>query len=139
MSTQQKGFTLIELLVVIAIIGVLAGVILSSLNDAREQGIAAKIQSEMNAIAKRAAIEQIQTGTYDIVCGSNGFATSSQISRLVDSINTLASSSVVCNSTTGRYAATAPVGTQYWCVDSTGAAETVSGNLNTSPPDFTCP
>ena len=44
---RQKGFTIIELLTVITIIGILAAVILGALGDARNEGIGAKIISEM--------------------------------------------------------------------------------------------
>ena len=50
--SQKKGFTLIELLVVIAVIGVLAAVILASLNDARAKARDAK---------RIADIKQVQT------------------------------------------------------------------------------
>lgn len=47
----QAGFTLIELLVVIAVIGILAGVILASLNSARGKAKDAKRISEVRQIA----------------------------------------------------------------------------------------
>ena len=47
---NQKGFTLIELLVVIAIIGILASIVLVSLNDARNKGYDTEVKSELAQI-----------------------------------------------------------------------------------------
>lgn len=47
---QNKGFTLIELLVVVAIIGILAGIVLVSLNSARTRSEKASLQSTLSSV-----------------------------------------------------------------------------------------
>lgn len=58
---QNKGFTLIELMVVIAIIGILASVVLSSLDSARTSARKAAILQQMDSLAKLMEINAVQT------------------------------------------------------------------------------
>ena len=61
MKRYTKGFTLIELLVVIAIIGILASVVLVSLQSARKKGNDARVISSVNQI--RTALETEYNGS----------------------------------------------------------------------------
>jgi prepilin-type N-terminal cleavage/methylation domain-containing protein len=65
---ERRGFTLIELLVVIAIIGLLAGVVLSSLNSARESARQATAKSQLRAIRSGIALLAADTGKWPNGC-----------------------------------------------------------------------
>lgn len=70
-STHHSlGFTLIELLVVIAIIGLLASVVMASLNTARAKGRDAKRLAEMNTLANALALYYDDHGYYPAVAES---------------------------------------------------------------------
>ncbi len=58
------GFTLIELLVVIAIIGILAAVVLASLDDSRELAKIRKAQADMRNIHTAMEMMYLHTGLY---------------------------------------------------------------------------
>jgi prepilin-type N-terminal cleavage/methylation domain-containing protein len=61
---KNKGFTLIELLVVISIIGLLASVVLASLNTARAKARDAKLLSELNTLTTALGLYYNDHGSY---------------------------------------------------------------------------
>jgi len=81
---DNKGFTLIELLVVIAIIGVLAAVVLASLNSAREKGRIAAIKSNLKNIIPQAELYYgDNNGSYQ------NFCTNAVYTKFADAITNL--------------------------------------------------
>ncbi len=141
-KNYNKGFTLIELLVVIAIIGILASVILASLNSARAKGADAAIKSGMdNARAQAELYYDNNTNSYLGVCAASGSAAIAGINTIlgqaattagsVSLVTTLATAetatgagSAVCHDIATAYATQMPLkGGGYWCVDSTGTVK----------------
>ena len=60
----RRGFTLIELLVVIAIIGILAAVVMASLNDARESARIVTVKAELRGLDTAFEFLYNDTGYY---------------------------------------------------------------------------
>ncbi len=70
----RKGFTLIELLVVVAIIGILASVVLASLNSARQKGQIAAIKSNLRNMSDQMEISYDTNGNYGGISGTGANA-----------------------------------------------------------------
>lgn len=70
-ATKQSAFTLIELLVVIAIIGILATVVIASLNSARAKARDARRISDAKAIKTAMSMYFVDNGSYPPLA-SNG-------------------------------------------------------------------
>ena len=140
---REKGFTLIELLVVIAIIGILASVVLASLNTARAKGADAAIKSGLaNTRAQAELFYDAQTpNSYNAVCSSaNDTATVKGIYGMVQSAANTAGATMgttaLCNDSgagsPSQWAASVPlksVTNAWYCVDNTGVATTTSALL----------
>jgi prepilin-type N-terminal cleavage/methylation domain-containing protein len=126
---KKFGFTIIELLIVITIIGILLSVILPRMNSARDRGIETKIIAELDGYYKNGMSEEILNNTFDIVCGTNGVATSTKLLPLSESLQAN-SDQFVCNSSAVAFAASAQINaTEHWCVDSVGSKGVVPNAL----------
>jgi len=148
MKKQNEGFTLIELLVVIAIIGILASVVLASLNSARRKNSDAGIKSGLNQARAQADLFHSTSFSYLNVCtissdSSNPKGINAMIIHTAEAggysspvnINNAGGSYVVrCNDTANGWAAEIPLSVSgtYYCVDYTRKGIVTSNSIGGS-------
>ena len=149
---------MIELLVVVAIIGILASVVLASLNSARNKGADAAIKSSLANTRAQAELFYDGPSSYEGVCAVGGTNT---IGAMVNGAETAYGNAAtnpfadatasawnvgVCHDSAGAWAAFVPLkgsavgAIQAWCVDSAGASKKVTTALaGGAAPDYVCP
>ncbi|MDO8603899.1 MAG: type II secretion system protein [bacterium] len=148
---KNKGFTLIELLVVIAIIGILASVVLASLNSARAKGADAAVKASLANARAQAELLYDTPGCYTTAGGTclaagfpkatctyatantlfNDTKISQQIAAAIAATNGLSSCMEAANDTAWATAVQLKVNPlTAWCVDSTGASKQVTMATN---------
>ncbi len=149
---KSKGFTLIELLVVIAIIGILASVVLTQVNSARDKTLDVAVKSDLDGIRSASVVlydtfgnrynNDGATAASAVDCGDAAgqtvktiFADTNIALALSHIKKSNGAQALMCNvSASGSgYSIVAPLKTTGWmCLDGTGALKTTTGTAGTT-------
>ncbi len=126
---KNKGFTLIELLVVIAIIGILASVVLASLNSARKKGADAAVKANLSNMRAQAEIiyDDVTPNSYATVC------TDSNIVAGLSAAKKAGGNGGLCGNSATLWAVWAGLkSANAWCVDNTGVSRLITKPASTA-------
>ena len=135
-KNKYSGFTLIELLVVIAIIGILASIVLVSLNTAREKGIEAAIKSNLKNMIPQAELSYINN--YSTACAG--------VAKMMTSIDDSGGNSACYSYSNGtteiytRWGVSATLNSdsnKNWSVDNSGVVEWDTVDASSSTMNWT--
>ena len=143
MKKYIKVFTLIELLVVIAIIGILASIVLVSLNSARKKGNDTRVISDVQQL--RTQIESdYANGNYNLDLTTTGLLTGSAgtttiTTLLADAVSNGGYVTVTANNASpitayliyGALPST--TNAKFFCISSNGSTDQVAANNTTVP------
>jgi prepilin-type N-terminal cleavage/methylation domain-containing protein len=143
MKKYTKGFTLIELLVVIAIIGILASVVLVSLNSARNKGKDARVISDVQQL--RTLIETDYNGAnYNASFSANNTLNNTagtNYNRLLADVGAqgslIQSPALIPYQSYSLFGRLVSDNTKWFCIDSTGRTNLSVPAANAN--DAVCP
>ncbi len=140
----KKGFTLIELLVVVAIVGILASVVLVSLDNAKKKGEDSAVKTNLHTAVNQSEIFYLNGGNSYLPAGGATFAIATCPVYNAAGTNMLSKDKAVANSiaeavkrgdnsscynSANSWAVAVGLKSNAgnsWCVDNTGASKLVA-------------
>lgn len=137
-KTNNLVVIIIVIFVGIAVIGILASVVLASLNSARSKGQDAAIKANLSNITVQAELYWDSKSTNGKDGDYSGLCYDNEILKLIEGTPKAKGVNPICNDNFKSYAISALLNSEkYFCVDSTGVAAEV--NDAPSPDGTECP